>query len=106
MRLILCVCTLFLISGCEPKESNRSDEKTPTVPQVELTQYQAISIATKYLEQQEWKDQYDASKPARLVESPEYWNIFFARVNFSGKPREGLIRVDKQTKEPNWIPLK
>jgi hypothetical protein len=73
---------------------------------VELTQEQAILIATKHLAQQDGKESYDMAKPIRVIEAPEYWNVCFRRIDFAGKPNQGLIRVDKKTKEPKWVPLK
>jgi len=100
---------LALLVGCHQTNTTniaKPDSSADTTVQGSFTQEQAVAIAIKHLEEQGLKTKYDSSKPIRILEAPEYWNVFFRRINSSGKPNQGLVRVYKKTKKPKWIQLR
>ena len=66
-----------------------------------------MSLATSHVTDLNWKDTYVLDEPAKVIESPEYWEIHFGRPeDRQADPAFAAVRVDKKTEGVAVIPQK
>ena len=80
-------------------------ESSPEPAREPLTEAKAVDIARAFLDKQAWMARYDGSKPSRVQQTADGWDVYF-RTKLSQDPGEGLIRVNKTTGEAVWILLR
>ena len=67
---------------------------------------QAIEIATQYLNNQEFANQY-LQDSIVVEEKTNSWTIMIKHVNWKNqRPAFGMITVDKYTGVATWLPLR
>lgn len=64
----------------------------------------ASGLAKDYLQRLPFKEMFKP-EPVKVNDKGEYFEVWFQRV-VPSKPKHGLIRVQKKSGSPNWVPLR
>ncbi len=101
------ICAALCLAAalaCTPRPPSHPDASSPAI-----TKQQAIGIATSFLRQQAFADDYLFDNPVatQTRDDKKNWLVVFKHVDWESlRPGRGIVMVDRATGTAKWVPAR